>query len=219
MPARPLFASIVLAASLVAAGCAFGGDKEGSGEEGFESRDVGPFDRIALSGSADLVVTVGGAQEVTVRGDDNLLDDIDTDVNNGQLEISQDDDLDPEIGLTVEISTPALEEVDVSGAGDVDVQGVRGESFRVEVSGAGDVNGSGQADRVEVEISGAGDVQLAELIAREATVEISGAGNVHVNATESLDASISGAGDIVYSGNPREVETDVSGAGDITAAE
>jgi hypothetical protein len=54
---------------------------------------------------------------------------------------------------------------------------------------------------------------LVDLVAREAVIEISGAGDVHVHATESLTASVSGAGDVIYTGDPEEVNKDVSGAG------
>jgi hypothetical protein len=46
-------------------------------------------------------------------------------------------------------------------------------------------------------------------------VDLSGAGDVHVHATESLDASVSGAGRVLYPGDPADVKTDVSGAGTV----
>jgi hypothetical protein len=64
-------------------------------------------------------------------------------------------------------------------------------------------------------VSGAGDVRLDQLVAREAKVEVSGAGSVHVHATDSLTASVSGVGDVVYSGRPEDVQKDVSGVGDV----
>ncbi len=207
-----------LTALLVLVGC--GVRIEGSGVEGSETRDVAPFNRLSLSGAVDAVVTVGGAQAVSIRGDDNLLAEVKTETDDGTLRISQSDnvDLEPTVGITVVIAVPSLEEVSVSGAGDVTVTGIRAEAFRTEVSGAGNVEAAGEVTSVEVEISGAGDVRLADLVAREATVQISGAGDVDVHATDSLNASISGAGDVVYSGDPEDVKTDVSGAGEIHAA-
>jgi len=95
--------------------------------------------------------------------------------------------------------------------------GVSGSTFRTAVSGAGNVTATGEVDLVEVEVTGAGDVVLSELVAGDASVEISGAGDVHVYASDSLSASVSGAGDIVYSGDPQQVEKDVSGVGEIRA--
>ena len=92
---------------------------------------------------------------------------------------------------------------------------IDGEAFRVEVSGAGGVEATGRADSVEIVVSGAGDVRLQKLTAQEASVEVSGAGSVHVAAAHSLTASVSGVGDVVYSGNPERVKKDVSGVGEV----
>jgi hypothetical protein len=200
---------------LALVGCAT--DKVGSGDETSETREVDPFSRIVMGAEAEVVVTVGHEQQVIVRGDDNLVGDVGTAVEGDTLEISQPDsvDFEPKAGLVVEISMPELAAVEVSGAGNMSMEGVEGDSFRAEVSGAGNLQATGRVDRVEAEVSGAGDVDFAQLLARDATVEISGAGDIHVHATESLSASVSGAGDVTYTGDPSDVQTDVSGAGDI----
>ena len=58
-------------------------------------------------------------------------------------------------------------------------------------------------------------VRFQRLVAQEASVEVSGAGSVHVTATDSLTASVSGIGDVVYSGHPESVDKDVSGLGEV----
>lgn len=212
---RALLIVIALGASVLLAGCAT--LKEGSGVEASETRDLDAFSRISLTGEADVVVTIGEPQTVTVRGDDNLLADVETGIDDGTLEISDPSsvDLEPRAGLTVEITVPQLQDVEVSGSGNVSAEGVRGDLFRSEVSGSGSVEASGTVDRAEAEVSGAGNILFAELVARDAVAEVSGAGTIEVHATEFLDASVSGAGDITYTGDPEQVERDVSGAGDI----
>jgi Putative auto-transporter adhesin, head GIN domain len=211
-----LTGAVILALSV--GGCAM--QKEGSGVEASETRELDAFSRLSLSGEADVVVTIGEPQTLSVRGDDNLLADVETEVDDDTLEISEPSnlDLDPKVGIFVEITVPALLEVEVSGSGDVSVEELSGDVFRAEVSGAGNVEATGDVDRVEAEVSGAGDIQVASLVAREATAEVSGAGNIQVHATDSLDASVSGAGDITYTGDPPDLETDVSGAGEINPA-
>lgn len=211
-----LTGAISLGVALSVGGCVM--QKEGSGIEAAETRDLDAFSGLSLSGEADVVVTIGQPQSVSVRGDDNLLADVETDVDDDTLEISEpsNTDLDPKVGIFIEITVPTLQEVDVSGAGDVSVEGLSGDLFRAEVSGAGNVEASGNVDRVEAEVSGAGDIRFGALVAREATADVSGAGDIQVHATESLAASVSGAGDITYTGDPPDLETDVSGAGDIS---
>jgi hypothetical protein len=142
---------------LVVAGCA--ADKVGSGDETSETREVDPFSRIVMGAEAEVVVAIGEEQQVTVRGDDNLVGDIGTAVEGDTLEISQPDNVDfePKAGLVVEISMPELAAAEVSGAGNMSMDDVQGESFRAEVSGAGNLQATGRVDRVEAEVSGAGE--------------------------------------------------------------
>jgi putative autotransporter adhesin-like protein len=214
--ARTVPSGLALVAALLLVACGTG--KKGSGHEASETRSVGSFSRISLGAETDVVVTVGQTPRVVVRGDDNLLADIHTKVEGGTLTISQPENVDlrPKKGLIVEITVQELEEVVVTGSGDVKIEGIHGGSLRVEVSGAGEVDASGSVDRVEVVVSGAGDIHMDKLVARDAQVVVSGAGDVEVQATGSLDATVSGAGDITYTGNPASVQEHVSGAGSVS---
>lgn len=122
MPARALIVLAAIAAFLAFAGCTK--EKEGSGVQASETRDVGSFREVSLNGEADVVVTIGEDLVVTVRGDDNLLSDVNTEVNGETLEISQTDDVDlePQGGITVEITVPELEAAEVSGAGNITME-------------------------------------------------------------------------------------------------
>ena len=74
-------------------------------------------------------------QKVEVRGDDNIIAKVTTTVEDGELEVGVDGNMiRPELPLTVEIWTPKLSGLDASGANDIDVDGVRGESFDLELS-------------------------------------------------------------------------------------
>jgi len=55
---------------------------------------------------------------------------VETKVSGGELEISQDEDIDPKAGITVDIRTPALNTVTVSGVGDLTARGIDGEAHR-----------------------------------------------------------------------------------------
>lgn len=82
------------------------------------------------SGTEGSGTEASSARKVTVRGDDNLLEHVETKVSGGELEISQDEDIDPKAGITVDIRTPALNTVTVSGVGDLTARGIDGEALR-----------------------------------------------------------------------------------------
>ena len=56
------------------------------------------------------------------------------------------------------------------------------------------------------------------LQAKNVEISLMGAADAKVNATESLTASIKGAGDIRYSGNPQTIKKSIAGAGSVRPA-
>ena len=82
------------------------------------------------------------------------------------------------------------------------------------LSGAGNINVEGMAESLELSISGFGNFNGGDLQSQAADVHISGAGSATVWAEETLDASISGAGSIDYYGDP-SVNEHISGVGSV----
>ena len=105
--------------------------------------------------------------------------------------------------------------VDISGAGNLSIKNLQADSVDASMSGLGNLELSGKADRQSVSLSGAGNYDGGDLESGSADVRLSGLGNATVWATESLNASISGAGSIGYYGDP-DVDENVSGLGDVT---
>jgi hypothetical protein len=104
-----------------------------------------------------------------------------------------------------------------SGAGNLAIKSLVVENLSVEHSGAGNINLSGQAARQDVHLSGAGNYSAAGLESQDVVLKQSGVGNAHVWAVTTLDASLSGAGNIDYRGAPA-VTQKVSGVGHIRNA-
>jgi hypothetical protein len=79
---------------------------------------------------------------------------VETHVSGDTLEVSQDEDVDPDLGITVAIRIPRLDMTELSGAGDLTAQGIGGERFGAEDSGAESVEADGRVRGVEVVVSG-----------------------------------------------------------------
>ena len=84
------------------------------------------------------------------------------------------------------------------------------------MSGVGNVIASGSADSLDVLLQGVGNMSLLNLESGRTRALLVGVGNIDVNAGESLFARVHGIGDITYTGNPDELDTDVGGIGDIS---
>lgn len=205
-------------AMLALSGCGL----RGSGTAATELREVESFAKIDLSGAFELVVHVepGVAQKVEVTADDNIVGKITTTVSGNELDVELDDEVTfvrPKTPLRVEVWTPSLIGVDASGASEILVEGLSGESFEIQLSGASDSTLRGAVDRFEAQISGAGDLHAKDLQAKVVELRLSGAGDATVWASESLDVDVSGAGDVTYFGNPPTIHKDIAGAGELRA--
>ncbi|HTF89273.1 MAG TPA: head GIN domain-containing protein [Planctomycetota bacterium] len=194
-----------------------GSGRPGSGVSATQTRLVPEFHALRIEGSCDAKVAVGGAASLEISADDNLIDDITTEVVEGVLVISMKDGANDSfrVGPRATISVPSFDCAVIQGSGDVDITGVNGESLEVRISGSGDLNARGKATKVTVAIDGSGDIDLGGLESLQANVSINGSGDVRVRCSQSLTASVSGSGDVDYLGGPAQTHIAVSGSGDV----
>ena len=184
-----------------------------------QPRDVSGFDRVDVRGAASIDVSVGPAHSLTIEGAQNDLDGVVSRVENGALIIEDRDGWmwnSRRGSLRLRITTPALQGLSVSGAGDVTLHGVNGGDLSLSVQGAGELKGSGTVQNLNAQLSGAGNMELEELSATNANVVVNGAGNMELNVTGTLVATVNGLGNIHYRGNPAQVQTAMNGVGSIS---
>lgn len=103
-------------------------------------------------------------------------------------------------------------EVDISGAstvtGDIVAKGTSG----FEASGASTIELKGEGADLKLELSGASKAELKRYAVRNADVKISGASNGTVNLNGKLNADISGASNLSWTGTPVMGDIRTSGA-------
>lgn len=104
---------------------------------------------------------------------------------------------------------------DISGAGNLELT-IKNKSLINKISGVGNLVLKGNTQLMNTEISGAGNLNGFELIASESINSISGVGNANINVTDKLNAEISGIGNIVYKGEPKEIIKNISGLGSVS---
>ena len=189
--------------------------KRGSGKFVSQERKVAAFDRIETSGSFDIEVLVGSDQSVTIEFDDNLIDNVITEVRSKTLTISSERSFRSRGDCRITITVPELRSIESRGSGDITVSRLKGTEFKFSLSGSGDLKVEGTVDLFDMVIRGSGDVDARRLRAKETIVTIKGSGDARVFASESIDASVYGSGDIVYYGNPEHSSKEIRGSGSI----
>ncbi len=215
---------------------------EGNGHVKKETRQVSDFTAIASSGSWDVMLAYGESNAIQVEGDENLLEYIETKVEDGRLTIKSKKsvNLRSKNKITIYVSVTRLTGISLSGSGDIIGNGKFANEGNTEfklsgsgniklafhkvkradvsISGSGNIRLSGTAGSVEAKVSGSGNADCSELIADNAAARISGSGNVKINANNSIDATISGSGNISYRGAASDVKKHVSGSGRLVKA-
>lgn len=207
----------------------------GEGPKVTKKLDLERFDGFSLSFNARVLVRQGSPQAVEVEAQENILNNIETNVSGGRWKIKFDQNVRNHDGVTIWITIPTLTEASISGSGDivgetpfnglgdlkVGVSGsgdikldVEAKNISSGISGSGDITLGGSAGKLDVRISGSGDIRASDLSADYCSVHISGSGDVEVNAREDLEVSTSGSGDVYYRGRPR-VKAKVSGSGKV----
>ncbi len=213
----------------------------GNGSVKTETRSIGQFNNVHVSGSIDVYVRQDSNTSVKVEADENLLEYVIVENDGGTLSIHQREgvNLKPTRSIKVYVSGNSFRHFKASGACDIFGENkiTSDESISIDLSGASDIKMELKAPGVDAELSGAGtislsgetkdftvdgsgstDVKCYELLAENVNVSLSGAGDAQVFASVKLDVEVSGAANVKYKGNP-VISRQISGAGGVKKAE
>jgi len=186
----------------------------GSGARQTQKRDVPSFSSISTEGAFDIEVVCQKAQSMEVEGDDNILPLISTEVSNNVLHIKNLRSYSTRDSITVKITIPNLDGLSVSGAGKIEISGLKNDKFEVDANGAPTIKISGETKVVDIDTKGAGKIDAHKLRASKAIVDTKGVSRVEVNATEELTVTVSGPSHVIYEGDP-VVKKTVHGPGSV----
>ncbi len=210
-----------------------------TGPETVEVRQVEDFQRIELYNNVNLVLVPGNQTSVEVKCGKNLLDAIETEVNNGILTVRNTmkcnwvRNYDREI--TVTATVPQLVELRYEGSGDVTTAGqLRLDSLQLSIwGGAGsftldvdvpvlrlaehygtaDITVKGKALITTIFANSFGPFYCSDLISNIVYIRNNGSNHCYVHALHVLEAEITSAGDIYFSGDPYDVKSKITGSG------
>ena len=205
-----------------------------------EDRHLTGFHAVNVSGSFDVIITQGSTESVKVEAPADVIREVLTEVKGGTLNIHNKDHVSwgnifGNKKVVVYVSIREVTGVSLTGSGDVSFKGgINANNLRIQLTGSGDLGGkvntkylegsvtgsgdvklSGHADDQRVSVTGSGDYTAGDLTTTNTIVSVGGSGDASVNASESIKASVTGSGDIHYSGHPKNVAKSKTGSGDI----
>ena len=198
---------------LSTAGCRWGGIM-GNGHVVTDTRPVADFSEIEANGGFRIEWR-NGPPSLTITTDENLLRYITNEIVDHRLKLHSRGNLWPSHHINVVISSTTRSGAKLTGAAQLTASQLSGPNFAVESTGAAKVQLDGKVDDLVTDMTGASKLEAGSLQTKTAEIVSTGASKAEVAVSESLSVSITGAGKVVYSGNPPTVEKHVSGAGSI----
>ncbi|MBW6533440.1 MAG: DUF2807 domain-containing protein [Mariniphaga sp.] len=211
-----------------------------------EIRKVGNFNAVDVSAGIDLYLKMGETEEVRVEADDDIIENILTEVKNGTLHVYMKKgnffnifnilNFGNTSSRKVYVTVTDLKRIDASSGSDVrsentlkgDVLIVNSSSgsdvvldvvykdISLDASSGADIKVSGKAKTVRVSASSGSDINARNLAAVIGHANASSGADVVVHATGEIYANASSGGDVRYYGNPLVKNIDESSGGDVS---
>lgn len=179
---------------------------------------VKDFEQIAASGNVEIHFVQDKSFNVSVRANEKTLEALEVKTKNNTLSICTKNQ-GPLPVAYLYVTAPTLSNIELSGAAEIDMKqpvDLKG-NLSLNVSGAGDIDiNTLSCKRLNIELSGAGDVELENITAQDLNTTLSGAGDIdikQITLTKNASFTVSGAGDIDAKVACNKLNITVSGSG------
>lgn len=211
---------------------------KGNGNVVTIERNMGEYHGLQVSGPYEVELIEGKEGKITIEGEDNILEYVETKVRAGKLIIKSVDNMNLRRTEKVIITVPVqrIDNIRLSGSGKVyskktlDTERLKirtsgsrnldlvldSENISITTSGSSRIKLEGHSGNLDVTASGSSIVNAYELKVEEAKIVLSGSSKVRVTINKAIDAKVSGSGNISYKGNPEKINTKTSGSGKVT---
>ena len=180
-------------------------DSEEWGKVVTRDLELGDFSRVRIAGVVKFVLSQDSVCHIQAYGNEKRIEAYDITVEDGmlraELKMNKDKITRNTPAITLYVNAPMIQELRVSGAGDLE-----------------QIDSFSQDEALEIEVNGAGDLDINDMETKSLEVSINGAGDVdieHLRCQENVELKLSGAGDMDATIECRDLEASVNGAGDL----
>lgn len=209
----------------------------GNGNVVTKTRTIDNFDRVSVGGSFDVILVDGKEGKLTIQGEENLLPYLITEVKGDKLKVKFKDNTSIKINkrFTVTIPFEDIESISLGGSGNVKVEktikaedasfniggsgnitaNVNAENIKASIGGSGNINLEGKSNNLKCSIAGSGNVKAYELQTDKLKANIAGSGDIRATVKTKIKANVVGSGSVYYKGDPKYIDTNSIGSGDV----
>jgi hypothetical protein len=155
----------------------------GSGDVVMSERPVSGVTGVHLATFGDLMLEIGKEESFVIVAEDNLIEFIETEVEDGVLRIEtrRGFNLKPRKQVKFLLTVKHLDTIAISSSGDVTGPHLRSKTFHVSSSSSGDLVLKGlDAESAAINLSSSGDVDIGRIEAGDLDVNISSSGDLSI---------------------------------------
>lgn len=207
------------------------------GEGDIETRtiDLDDITGIEIGLDAEVVISEGPTQEITIEAHGNVIDRLleDSKIAGNTWEVETNGCSDLEV-IKIFLTLPTIEvasikgsgairtenqfqnidkiNLEIDGDGDIDFKLATANKVDIEIKGTGRVMVSGSTIDQSIDVSGSGTIRNFGLDALSTDIEVSGDVDCNVAVENILRIDLSGSGRICYKGTPTTLTIDNSGS-------
>ena len=210
---------------------------KGNGKIVTKTRTVSDFDGIAAGGSFDVILVKGKEGKITIKGEENIMPYIVSEVKGGTLKIKYKKNTNVRLTRRMTITVPFrdIDHISLGGSGNVKTETIiKGDEVSFSLGGSGNIIAKVEADKTRSSIGGSGDIRLIgktnyfkcsiagsgsikgyDLETNELKASIAGSGSIKATVNKKIKATVVGSGSIYYKGNPTHIDNKSIGSGDV----
>ncbi len=190
---------------------------EGDGVPQTETREVTDFDGVGVEGGLRLEVIVGLGQPLTVTTDANLLEHVETVVEDRALLVRPRVDIAPAVPPELALGAPSLAFVSARETGSVALaHRVAAQRFGAAASDGATTQAGGTCEVLRAIASDHGSINARSLVCASGRIDAQVGARVEVTVTGTVEVHASGESEVVVHGNPTLVGRFVTDGSTVT---
>lgn len=216
----------------------FGNGIDGNGKVITQKREISSsFTKVISNRGVEVIIEQSDVASVEVEADENIINHITTEVKDGVLIISANENIDSAEKEEVHVKMPKIEGLECSSGSSIATKStVRGtnitlstdsgstlnadlefENVTAETDSGSSMEVSGKALSVKAVSSSGSTLDAENLVANEVTADASSGSSLSVHALVSLNGDASSGASIHYNGAPKKISKEESSGGSISA--
>lgn len=216
----------------------FGAGIKGTGNVTTQQRNsTTEFSSIDASRGLEVEVEQSNSRAITVVADKNLLDHITTEVSNGILKITSDENIKRAESKKIIVQMPVIKGLKTSSGASLTSKNIlKSDALQVQSSSGSEIkivveaehlicnssSGSsiilnGKALKLETTSSSGSEIDAQKLLSNQVKAQASSGSSTQVNSLVSLTAKASSGSSIDYQGNPKTIAKEVSSGASVSA--